>query len=215
MFHPSSDPSVCNAAVEWVSALGNELGLHFQDSKTVWPCTQLEFLGLELDFIMMEAHLPSDKLAYLTDLLDAWTLKTKCSLHELQELMGLLQFASQVIPKSRTFICRLLDFSLTFTSPFATCYIPKSAASDICWWQTFSAQWNSVMVLTLSLPSISVYTDASGQKGLGGVISDQWFSAQMLRCYRCHNIQFKEIFAILYAILCWGDSWVGHHVTFF
>jgi hypothetical protein len=161
MFHPSSDPSVCNAVIEWVLALGNELGLCFQDSKTVWPCTQLEFLGLKLDSVTMEACLPSDKLAYLTDLLDTWALKTKCTLHELQELMGFLQFTSQVIPKSRTFICHLFDFSSMFTSPFTTHHIPESATSDIHWWWTFSAQWNGVMVLTPLLPSISIYTDAS------------------------------------------------------
>jgi hypothetical protein len=55
----------------------------------------------------------------------------------------------------------------------------------------------------------------SGRKGLGGVISDQWFPAWTLRCYCCHDIQFKEIFAILHAILCWGDSWSGHHIVFF
>jgi hypothetical protein len=118
MFHPSSDPLVCHAAIEWVSALGNELGLRFQDSKTVWPSTHLEFLGLELDSIAMEACLPSDKLAYLSELLDTQALKTKCTWHELQELTGFLQFALQVIPKSRTFIRCLFNFSSTFTSPF-------------------------------------------------------------------------------------------------
>ncbi|KAF5384159.1 hypothetical protein D9615_003180 [Tricholomella constricta] len=215
IFHPSSDPLVCNAAIEWVTALGNELGLAFQDSKTVHPCTQLEFLGLELDSLAMEARLPSDKLAYLTELLDTWALKKQCTLRELQALTGFLQFASQVIPKSRTFIRRLFDFSCTFTSPFATRHIPKSAMSDIHWWRTFSSHWNGVMLITPSLPSLSIYTDASGSKGLGGIMNDQWFSARTPRRHRPRDIQFKEIFAVLHAILCWGDNWSGHHITFF
>ncbi|KAF5379032.1 hypothetical protein D9615_006011 [Tricholomella constricta] len=215
IFGPSSDPVVCNAAVEWVTALGKELGLYFQDSKTVRPCTQLEFLGLELDSTAMEARLPPDKLAYLTDLLDTWASKKRCTLYELQALTGFLQFASQVIPKSRTFIRRLFDFSCTFTSPHAIRHIPKPAMSDIQWWHVFSAHWNGIMLINPSLPSLSVHTDASGSKGLGGIAGDQRFSARTPRRHRPCDIQFKEIFAVLHAILCWGDTWSGHHITFF
>ena len=69
IFHPDWDLSICYAAVEWVIALGQELGLCFQDSKTVWPCTTLEFLGLEIDSLAMEARLPPDKLSFLCDML--------------------------------------------------------------------------------------------------------------------------------------------------
>ena len=57
-FAPLLPLPVAVAAVEWVMALGRALGLFFQDTKTVWPCTCLEFLGLELDSIAMEAGVP-------------------------------------------------------------------------------------------------------------------------------------------------------------
>ena len=127
IFPSDTQYSLANAAVEWVMGLGKELGLIFQDSKTVWPCTHLEFLGLELDSTTMEARLPVDKLIFLQDLLHSWSAKQTCALLELQELLGFLQFTSQVIPCSRSFLCRLFDFSVKFNSPFTRHHIPSSA----------------------------------------------------------------------------------------
>ena len=75
IFPSDTQHSLANAAVKWVMGLGKELGLIFQDSKTVWSCACLEFLGLELDSTMMEAHLPVDKLIFLQDLLHSWLAK--------------------------------------------------------------------------------------------------------------------------------------------
>jgi hypothetical protein len=55
--------------------LGRDLGLVFQNLKTVWPTTQIEFSGLELDLVAMEAHLPPDKLSFLRSLLYEWSVK--------------------------------------------------------------------------------------------------------------------------------------------
>lgn len=55
MFASSTSSLMATAAVKWVSSLGGELGLSFQDSKTIWPTTRLEFLGLEIDSDEMKA----------------------------------------------------------------------------------------------------------------------------------------------------------------
>ena len=72
IFKPSTPPSIANAAIDWIEALGNELSLSFQPKKTIQPCTSLEFLGLELNSLAMEACLPANKLSYLRDLLNVW-----------------------------------------------------------------------------------------------------------------------------------------------
>jgi hypothetical protein len=108
----------------------------------------------------------------------------------------------------------LIDFSIKFSSPFERQHIPSGAHSDIGWWSALSAYWNSVQLIQPSCPNIFVATDVSGHKGLGGVWENLWYSSQYPRCYRSCNIQFKEIFAILQVILCWGDTWLGTHVVF-
>jgi hypothetical protein len=215
IFPTNTQNSLADAAVEWVMGLGKELGLNFQDTKTVWPCTRLEFLGLELDSTTMEARLPIDKLIWLQDLLHSWSAKRTCTLLELQELLGFLQFTSQVIPLSRSFLRRLFDFSSKFSSPFTRRHIPSSARADLRWWLAFSSTWNGVRLLSPSRPSVVVHTDASGRKGLGGIHANQWFASRAPRHYRNHDIQFKELYAIVQAVLRWGDMWGNHHVNFY
>ena len=214
IFPPGS--RVCDPAVEWVVALGHKLGLRFQGSKTVWPCTKLEFLGLEIDSVAMEARLPSGKLFFLRDMLSAWSVKTRCTLLELQEFTGFLQFASQVIPRSRSYLRRLFDFSKTFSTAHSSRCIPSSARADIRWWAIFSQVWNGVRLIGPDRSdSIPIYTDASGRKGLGGIYGECWFSTRCPRRHRSWDIQVKEIYAVLQAILRWGDQWKDRHVSFF
>ena len=129
--------------------------------------------------------------------------------------MGFLQFTSQVIPLSRSFLRHLFDFSSKFNSPFARCYITSSARADLRWWLVFSSTWNGVQLLSPSRPAVLVCTDASGRKGLGGIHANQWFASRAPRRYQNHDIQFKELYAIVQAVLRWGDTWGNHHVKFY
>ncbi len=216
IFAPATPISSAYAAIEWIMALGRQLGLEFQDSKTVWPCTALEFLGLELDTDAMEARMPADKLAYLGNLLTSWRQKQSCQLRELQSLIGFLQFAAQVIPHARAFIRRLMDFAATFRSGYAVRHIPGYARADIVWWSVFHSRWNGVMFIQPSRPTVHVYTDASGsdKKGIGGIFGSSWFASRVPRRFRKRDIQFKELYAALQAVLRWGDLWSGQHVVF-
>ena len=195
--------------------LGHDLGLVFQDSKTVCSTTQIKFLGLKLDSIAMEAHLPSNKLVFLKLLLQEWSIKCVACLLEVQELVGFLQFVSQVIPCSCSFLHHIINFSMKFCSPFQKLHVGRGVKADIHWWHTFCVLWNGVCFLMPSLLSAEVYTDASERKGIGGVYQSHWFSSCVPCRYCDRDIQFKEAFVILHAILCWGDAWAGHHVSFY
>ena len=85
---PFTSLDLANQAIDWIQALGNQLGLFFQDEKTLCPSTQVEFLGLQLDTVAMEAHLPGDKLLYLRNLLLEWLDCCSCLLLDLQQLVG-------------------------------------------------------------------------------------------------------------------------------
>lgn len=214
VFSPRTPVHMANAAIEWIMGLGSTLGLSFQPEKTVWPTTRLEFLGLTLDTDLMQASLPPDKLEYLQELTSLWASRARCSLHDLQELTGFLQFASQVIPVSRAFIRRLIDFSATFTSPFQRRRVPAAARRDIWWWDHFASSWNGIQLIQPTRKTLYVYTDASGKKGMGGIFGNLWFSARVARRYRHFDIQVKEIAAVLEAVLRWGSAFRGCHVIF-
>jgi hypothetical protein len=214
IFKPDTPTNVIQAALEWTRALADSLGLRFQESKIEGPATSLEYLGIELDSIAMEARLPPKKLTYLSDLLSKWQSKTHCTLFELQELTGYLQFCSQVIPFSRAFLRSLFDFATSFKSRFARRRISRPAQRDITWWRTYSSQWNGVHFISPTRPTLHLYTDASGNKGIGGVFGDQWFSSCIPHRYLKEDIQIKEFYAIIHALLCWGPQLRGKHVIF-
>ncbi|KAG9227027.1 hypothetical protein CCMSSC00406_0008999 [Pleurotus cornucopiae] len=216
IFSPDTPLTLANDAITWIQALGGSLGLTFQPEKTVWPTTCLEFLGIELDTLAMEARLPNNKLVYLNELLASWSTKCHCNLHEVQELTGFLHFSSQVIPYSRAFLRRLTQFSTTFSTPHSRRHIPRCARSDLRWWQTYASLWNGVTLIDPPASHHHVFTDASGTKGLGGIYNNHWFSARVPRRFRGskRDIQFKELYAVLQAILRWGHLWRHSQVHF-
>ncbi|KAF7342789.1 Integrase/recombinase xerD [Mycena sanguinolenta] len=214
MFPPNTNPDLVQAALAWVQALACALGLNFQDSKVVGPTYVLEFLGITLDSLRMEARLPLEKLAFLQTLLATWRSKSHCTQRELSELTGYLQFCSQVIPYSRAFLRSMFDFSSSFRTPFAHRRIPRVVRRDIEWWAMFSPAWNGILLISPTRETLHIHTDASGSKGAGGIFDSHWFSTRIPTRYKLRDIQFKEFYTIIQAILRWGPYFSGKHIVF-
>jgi len=62
--------------------------------------------------------------------------------------------------------------------------------------------------------TLHIYTDASGKKGLGGIFRRHLVSLRCPRRFSLRDIQFKEIYAVLQAIMRWGHLWDSHHIVF-
>ncbi|KZW01423.1 DNA/RNA polymerase, partial [Exidia glandulosa HHB12029] len=214
LFAPSTDISSASAAVEWIVSLGSTLGLRFSPEKTIQPTTCIEFLGLELDSIAMEARVPRDKLDFVKSLLSDWSVRRSCTLRELQTLTGYLQFIAQVIPYARAFLRRLFDAQSRFSHALTKRTLSAAARQDVLWWATYVEHWNGVHLLDPPRQSFEVFTDASGTKGLGGHFVNSWYASRCPRRMRSEHIQVKEMYAVLQAILRWGDRWRDGHVLF-
>jgi len=72
IFNPSVMAQVANSAINWIKDMAKDLGLSIQPKKTVRSTTCLEFFGLELDSVTMEARLPLERFAYLQEALLEW-----------------------------------------------------------------------------------------------------------------------------------------------
>ncbi|KAJ7340864.1 hypothetical protein DFH08DRAFT_812034 [Mycena albidolilacea] len=166
------------------------------------PATTLDFLGIEIDTLQMEARLPSEKLAYLKELLAEWGHCTHVTLRDVEVLTGFLQFTSQVIPTAHAFLRGLYDFESEFTTPFSCWWLSKAACRDIAWWATFPMEWNGICFISLQHCILHVYTAVSGTKGLRGFFGANWFSVRCPHCHQTHHIQVKEMLAMVHAILC-------------
>ena len=87
-------------------------------SKTLGPSQVLEFMGIVLDSVRMEARLPDDKLSRLKNMLQSFTSRRSARLVELQSLIGTLQFACKVVVPGRTFLQRIINLTRGVPSRF-------------------------------------------------------------------------------------------------
>src|SRR5882724_2716283 len=89
----------------------------------------------------------------------AWESHPQCSLRDLQELMGFLQFCSQVILHAWAFVQRLINFSITFKLVFSGFHITAYTHTDIRWWALYAKHGMASNFWTLLTPqSTSIWT---------------------------------------------------------
>ena len=83
----------------------NRLNIPLSAHKTMGPLTYIEYLGIVLDTVKLEARLPQDKIDRICEFITLVLEKSKCTKRELLQLLGHLNFASRVIlPGGRSFL---------------------------------------------------------------------------------------------------------------
>ena len=206
----------CKNYVDTVISCFTYLGVPIAVDKLVLPTTRITFLGIEIDSVDHYIRLPSDKLIELKTLLVYWLDKKKSSKRELLSLIGKLSFAAKVVKPGRIFLRRLIDLSKTVSKLHFFIDINPQARLDILWWHRFISDWNGVSFIQdefVSSDAITLYTDASGVLGFGAVYKSHWFSLSWPQSLVHHNINFKELFAILAAVHTWSDQWANMQIT--
>ena len=195
----------------------SELGVPLAPDKIVGPSTKLTYLGIEIDSVAMTIRLPEDKYTALHHQLHSWVSRKKCTKRELLSLIGVLSFCCKVVKPGRIFLRRLIDLSTTVTSLNHHLSLNAEARADIQWWLDFLPTWNGVAIIQAPLQTshtICLFTDASFS-GFGAVFQSRWFSHPWPQSYLSHDINFMELFAIVAAVMTWGDHWANQQILFF
>jgi len=91
-----------------------KLGIPVAADKTQGPCTCLEFMGIILDSVRMEARLTPDRVERIRTSLIGFKSRKSCTLRELQSLIGSLNFACRVVPPGRPFLQRMIELTAEF-----------------------------------------------------------------------------------------------------
>ena len=192
-------------------------------SKTLGPSQVLEFMGIELDTVRMEARLPEDKLQRTRDLLNSFTQRRSVRLVELQSLIRTLQFACKVVVPERTFLQRMINLTRGVPSRFHHIRLNKEFFKDLTMWKAFLAGWHgrSFFLDTTVTPSpdLELYTDAASSNGFGGYFNGQWFQGRwpphlQLHLTRGISIEWQELFPIVVACALWFPRFSGKRIQF-
>ena len=143
----SPDTSECHRNLQLLIEVCRMLGIPLAIEKVEGPLTVLEFLGILLDTIRMEARLPEEKIVRIQATIHEWLGKKKATKREILSLVGLLQHAAKVVCPGRTFVRRM--YSVAARVPeldYYTC-LNKEFHSDLSWWHIFLSSWNGVVKL--------------------------------------------------------------------
>ena len=189
--------------------LCHELGVPLALNKTEGPSQLLCFVGLEIDTVKEILRLPHDKLAKCTLLIENLLQKKKCTLKELQSILGLLNFVCQVIVPGRAFLQRLYGLTVKIVKPHHTIYLSKETKEDLILWKIFLSSHNGVSLyreeLFLSPDVKHIFTDASKTLACAAVFGTSWFMLPWPSSWWSNeNITLLELIPIVWAIKTWG-----------
>jgi len=180
--------------------------------------TCVDYLGLILDTVKMEARLPEEKKIRTINEINMTLAARSVTLKQLEKLLGLLEFCVAVFPLGRPFlrhVWNMFRLGRSWRQRLTT-----AARRDLQWWKEFLPIWSGISAIQLSRPRYHIATDASGKKGIGGVWFEadnkfNMFATRLNRRHRPKHINWKELFAVLYAFASWADNWGESRVIVF
>ncbi|KAK3099320.1 hypothetical protein FSP39_002568 [Pinctada imbricata] len=213
-----SSQKTCNHNLALFLEMCKSLGVPIADEKTVEACQVITFLGIELDTINMEARLPDEKVQKCKIKISEFLTKSKVTLRELQSLIGLLNFACNVVIPGRPFLRRLINLTIGVSKPFYKVRLTKSAKLDLSVWLNFLKEFNGKCLFLpdefVSSSTLKLYTDASGTNGYAAVFGNQWFCGQWDVNWANKNIAVLELYPIVIAVEIWSQFLQNKSVLF-
>lgn len=189
----------------------------------------------------MQVTVPSDKLEKAVSMARelAALRQTHISLRKLQSAIGYFQHIANAIYPARAFLRRLIWAATAAEARGDTqIEITRSVRLDLQFWAEESPKYNGTAVL-LDKPQLVegfLATDASGELGMGGFFNGAHFGCAWNKldqeslpqgtrkynnkklwpktgCPMTESINYKEMFAIWWALLKWGGSLRNKCVT--
>ena len=209
----------CKRDLDNFVLLCNNLGVPLAPEKTVGPDTALQFAGITLDSVRMEARLPEEKLQKCRNLLTDFLSRRSVCLKELQSLVGLLNFTCLVVVPGRAFLRRLIDLTKGITKPHYHIRISRGAKQDLTMWLQYLTEFNGRSFFLNDIwetsQTLQLFTDAAGSIGFGAVFGAHWFHGLWPTTWHDFNIAILELFPIVLTVHIWGTCMADKCVIFF
>ena len=207
---------VCKADLEKFKMLCDDIGIPLAIDKTFDPEQIMEFLGILLNTLLMEASLPIDKIKKCRNEIMKLLAKNirKVRVKQLQSIIGLLNFACRVVSPGRAFLRRLIDITCGVRSNFHRVRITNGVREDLKMWLTFLTSFNGTCMFVqpkwLTGENVEMFSD-SCRTGFGAICGSEWFSGRFPPEIRL-NITILELFPILLAVMIFKQKFAGRRV---
>ena len=212
--HPTMEG--CAEMLQTFHTLCADIGIPINYNKTEGPTTTISFLGIQLDSVNNQATLPLEKVTRYTLLMEHLLDSKSCKLHEMQKVIGSLQFTTSVVAPGRVFLRRLINSTIGISKPYHHIHITREMKEDLRMWLLFLQNYNGVTIFIPRQPILSqdlnLYTD-SCPKGYGGTYKHHYFYGPFPTDWREYNIAVLELFPILAALKLFAHDMKNKHVV--
>ena len=204
--------------------LCGNLGVPIAHEKTAGPQRVLNFAGIELDTVRMEARLPADKIVKCKALVSSFITRKKVQLKELQPIyetikIGLLNFACSVVIPGRAFLRRLIDLTRGVRSAKHFIRLKTWVKGDLRLWNSFVDDFNGRFFFPNDTwhdsHTLNLYTDATASLGFGAIFGPYWCYGSWPEHWKSLNIAVLEFCPIVLSVLLWGDLMRNQRIIFF
>lgn len=210
VFPPNTDITPISSQFDSVLT---DFGLTKATEKDSEGCVVVH-LGFEFDSETMQVRLPPNKKQRAINAVNALLSSPTITHTMLETTLGFLSHCTQVVPLGRPFLRNLFSQLCRSNNRrrFLRFRLTHESRNDLRWWLQFLLSWSAISMIQLSRTSFDVATDASGEKGIGGVYNRTVFSERIPSRHKSKEIDWKEMFAVLHAFLLWCDAWRGGRV---
>lgn len=192
-----------------------KLGVPIAEEKTMGPSTCIQFLGLELDTVAMLVRIPESKVSEICEKIVLLLSMKKAQLHQIQSLIGSLNFACRAIIPGRAFSRRLTDLTIGLTRPNHFVRINTGVKDDLRMWLQFFKNFNGKCAFSdrfwLTCDQLQLFTDSAGgpSGGWGIYFEGSWsqglWPSEWLDLGVGSDITFLEFFPVVLSIIIFGD----------
>lgn len=224
LFAGKAQKSDCAYIMQCFLDCSARLGIPIAVEKNEGPKTKIVFLGLEIDSTEMVVRMPMEKVKQIISQIQSVKAAKKVTLQCMQQLIGVLNFATRVIVPGRPFLRRLINSICGLTKPFHHLRVTRSVRQDLEMWLLFFENFNGISVFHdrfwVSNADVQLFTDSAAGKGLGfgavfgnkwvhGVWPETWHASGITR-----DITVLEMFPILVSLVVWGSSLQNKKILF-
>ncbi|XP_067088810.1 uncharacterized protein [Osmerus mordax] len=218
---PSSPPARC---ISVVKGTFEHLGVPLSEEKTQGPLTSIEFMGVQLDSLLMRASLLAEKLERLRAVLAAAAASVSLTKRDLLSLLGHLNFAMRIIPHGRSFVSRLLVMAKSVPALHDVVRLDEGCQSDLRFWAVLCEHWNGLSFFyndeVETSSALALYTDAALSVGFFFFFANEWFSESWpveleFLARDCKSTALYELYPIVVACLLWGKHWCRKRIVVF
>ena len=188
--------------LSYILSLLETLGFQINRQKSqLVPSQTIEYLGVNLHLDSLLLSLPHSKVLGITTLCQETLLQSHASRHHLESLVGVLNFASSLVPLGRLRLRPIITWMNSHTSTETRdLLVPldQSLKELLVIWtdQTFLT---SPVHMTLPIPSLQLMTDSS-KKGWSGILLPHKTSGEWPKSFRYLPSNWLELNAIFQSV---------------